>query len=50
MFGGEDLRTLYVTTSRQRLSEDALAGEPLAGMLLAIDAGVRGLPEPAYIF
>jgi sugar lactone lactonase YvrE len=50
MFGGEDLRTLYVTTSRQRLSEDALAVEPLAGMLLAIDAGVRGLPEPAYIF
>lgn len=50
MFGGEDLRTLYVTTSRQRMSEEALAQEPLAGMLLTIDAGVRGLPEPRYVF
>jgi sugar lactone lactonase YvrE len=48
MFGGADLRTLYVTTSRQRLSDEALAREPLAGALLAIDAGVQGLPEPAY--
>jgi sugar lactone lactonase YvrE len=50
MFGGDDLRTLYVTTSRQRMSEEALAREPVAGMLLAIDAGVRGLPEPRYVF
>jgi sugar lactone lactonase YvrE len=48
MFGGDDLRTLYVTTSRQRLSDAALAREPLAGSLLAVDAGVRGLPEPRY--
>jgi sugar lactone lactonase YvrE len=48
MFGGPDLRTLFVTTSRQRMSEEALAREPLAGALLAVDAGVRGLPEPRY--
>jgi sugar lactone lactonase YvrE len=48
MFGGPDLHTLYVTTSRQRMSEEALAREPLAGALLAVDAGVRGLPEPCY--
>jgi sugar lactone lactonase YvrE len=48
MFGGADLRTLFVTTSRQRMSEVALAREPLAGALLAVDAGVRGLPEPRY--
>jgi len=47
-FGGADLRTLYVTTSRQRLSDEALAREPLAGALLAVDAGVRGVPEPRY--
>jgi sugar lactone lactonase YvrE len=50
MFGGDDLRTLYVTTSRQRMSEEALAREPLAGALLAVDAGVQGLPEPCYVF
>lgn len=48
MFGGADLRTLYVTTSRQRMSDEAVAREPLAGALLAIDAGVQGLPEPCY--
>ena len=48
MFGGPDLATLYVTTSRQRMSEDALAREPMAGALLAVDAGVRGLAEPRY--
>jgi len=49
MFGGPDLRTLYVTTSRQRLSDEALAREPLAGALFAVDAGVQGLREPAYV-
>ena len=48
MFGGADLRALYVTTSRQRLSDEALAREPLAGALLAVDAGVQGLAEPRY--
>ena len=49
MFGGDDLRTLYVTTSRQRMSDEMLAREPLAGALLAVDAGVHGLPEPRYV-
>jgi sugar lactone lactonase YvrE len=44
-FGGEDLRTLYVTTARQRLAPAALANEPLAGALFACRPGVRGLPE-----
>ena len=48
MFGGADLRTLFVTTSRQRMSEEALGREPLAGALFAVDAGVRGLREPRY--
>lgn len=47
-FGGEGLRTLFITTSRQRLSEAQLAAEPLAGSLLALDVGVAGLEEPRY--
>jgi sugar lactone lactonase YvrE len=43
-FGGPDLRTLYVTSARHRLSADQLAAEPLAGALLALEPGVRGLP------
>lgn len=47
-FGGPDLRTLYVTTARQKLSPEALAAEPLAGALLALDVGVAGLVEPLF--
>lgn len=47
-FGGSDLRTLYVTTARQRLGADALAAEPLAGALLALDVGVAGRVEPLF--
>jgi L-arabinonolactonase len=47
-FGGADLRTLYVTTARFRLAPEKLAGEPHAGGLLALDVGVKGLPEPLY--
>jgi len=48
MFGGSDLATLYVTTAKIMLSPEALAREPLAGALFAVDAGVAGLPEAAF--
>jgi hypothetical protein len=37
-----------VTTARFRLAPDKLAAETLAGSLLALDVGVKGLPEPLY--
>jgi len=46
-FGDGDLRTLYVTTARQRLDAAALAREPLAGALFALRVSVGGLPEVA---
>jgi sugar lactone lactonase YvrE len=48
MFGGPDLATLYVTSARMDLSEEALAAQPWAGGVFAIDAGVRGLAEPRF--
>lgn len=39
-FGGDDLRELYITTSRENLPDDA---EPAAGALFRIVPGVRGL-------
>jgi sugar lactone lactonase YvrE len=47
-FGGPNLDILYVTTATQRLSPEELSRQPLAGGLLAIDAGVKGLPEPYF--
>lgn len=47
-FGGPNMNTLYITTARQKMSEEALAKQPLADALFAIDAGVRGLVEPRF--
>jgi sugar lactone lactonase YvrE len=48
MFGGPDLRTLYVTSAVWDLDDDALRKQPWAGGLLALDVGVAGLPEPRF--
>jgi sugar lactone lactonase YvrE len=48
VFGGSDLRQLYVTTATTGLSEADLARQPLAGSVLVLDAGVSGLPEPLF--
>ena len=47
-FGGADLRTLFITTTSQRMSEAELAAEPLAGALLALEVGVAGLAEARF--
>jgi sugar lactone lactonase YvrE len=47
-FGGEDLRTLYVTTSTSRMDDAQLAAEPLAGAVLAIRVDVPGIAEPSF--
>lgn len=44
-FGGPDLRTLFITTSREGLAE---TDEPAAGALFAVQPGVRGSILPAF--
>jgi sugar lactone lactonase YvrE/DNA-binding IclR family transcriptional regulator len=43
-FGGEGLRTLFITTARVRLSAAQLAEAPLSGSVFAFEPGVAGLP------
>jgi sugar lactone lactonase YvrE len=43
-FGGPGLDRLYVTSARKKLDAAALAREPLAGAIFAVDPGVKGLP------
>jgi sugar lactone lactonase YvrE len=45
---GPDLDVLLVTTAKQRLASGELAKQPLAGALLAIEVGVKGLAETRY--
>jgi sugar lactone lactonase YvrE len=47
-FGGDDLRTLYITTARAGRDAEELAREPLAGGLFAMRVDVPGLPEPRW--
>jgi sugar lactone lactonase YvrE len=44
-FGGPDLSTLFITTTRENIPEGA---EPTAGALWAVSPGVTGAPLPLY--
>ncbi|GAA4122775.1 SMP-30/gluconolactonase/LRE family protein [Aminobacter aganoensis] len=44
-FGGADMRTLYVTSARIRLSVAQLAEAPLSGSVFAVETGVKGMPN-----
>jgi sugar lactone lactonase YvrE len=43
-FGGDDLRTLYLTTARHHRSAAELAAWPLSGSVLSLRVDVPGLP------
>jgi len=43
-FGGPDLKTLYITTARDKRPADELAAQPLAGCVLQCRVPVAGLP------
>lgn len=47
-FGGADLRTLYITTSREKRPADELQSQPLAGRVLRFRVDVAGLPANVY--
>jgi sugar lactone lactonase YvrE len=47
-FGGPDLETLFITSARSGLSEDALESQPQAGGLFSCRPGVQGLPAAQF--
>jgi sugar lactone lactonase YvrE len=47
-FGGPDLDVLYVTSASIDLSAAERARQPLAGGILALAPGIRGLPEARF--
>ncbi|MGB0386295.1 MAG: SMP-30/gluconolactonase/LRE family protein [Ardenticatenaceae bacterium] len=48
MFGGPELRHLFITSATVNLTEEELAPQPLAGSVLVIETDVAGLPEPRF--
>ena len=47
-FGGAELDTLFITTSRLDETPEQLAREPLAGALFAVKAGVSGCEDTPF--
>jgi sugar lactone lactonase YvrE len=47
-FGGDDLRTLYITSASHKRSAEERAQYPLTGRVLSLRVDVPGLPEPEY--
>lgn len=47
-FGGRDLDTLYITTSRLMMTDEQLEAEPTSGSLYAVKPGVKGLHDAAF--
>ncbi|MGE5171728.1 MAG: SMP-30/gluconolactonase/LRE family protein [Rudaea sp.] len=47
-FGGPDLRTLYVTTARQKRDDAELARFPQSGGIFSMRVAVPGLPETHF--
>lgn len=47
-FGGSDLATLYITTSRLMSSPEDLARAPLSGSLFAIRPGIAGVADAPF--
>ncbi len=46
--GGDDLRTLYVTTARAGRPETELQQYPQSGSVFAMQVAIPGLPEPRF--
>jgi sugar lactone lactonase YvrE len=47
-FGGPDLKTLYITTSREKRPAAELDAQPLAGRVLTLRVDVPGLPVNSF--
>jgi sugar lactone lactonase YvrE len=47
-FGGDDLRTLYVTTARNNRPPEELEQLPQSGGIFSKQVDIAGLPEPRF--
>ena len=47
-FGGENLDTLYITTSRLMSDDETLLREPQSGGLFAVNPGIRGVEDVPF--
>ena len=49
VFGGKDLKTLFITTAKQGLSKEYVKKNPYAGSLFAIDLSIKGIEDNNFL-
>ncbi|CCJ82285.1 putative cytoplasmic protein [Cronobacter dublinensis 1210] len=47
-FGGADMKTLYITTTRENMEQEELAQRPLSGAIFTLETLVAGVPKPKF--
>jgi len=48
-FGGEDMKTLFITTTRENMKKDELATFPLSGAIFTLPVSVAGVKKSPFI-
>lgn len=49
IFGGKDMKTLFITSASRDVNEKKPLADPQAGGLFALHVDVAGMPEPQYL-
>lgn len=47
-FGGLDMKTLFITTTRENVSTEECAAHPLSGAIFTLDVAVAGMHKPQF--
>lgn len=47
-FGGSDMKTLFVTTTRENMADEEIRERPLSGALFTLKTEVAGLIKPRF--
>ena len=48
-FGGADMKTLYITTTRENMDADEVAQYPLSGAIFTLPVAVAGMKKRQFI-
>lgn len=48
-FGGDDMKTLFITTTRENMREEEVAEYPLSGAIFTLPARVAGMKKKPFI-
>ncbi len=48
-FGGDDMKTLFITTTRENMEAEELAKYPLSGAIFTLPVNVAGMKKSRFI-